>query len=369
MARKASGNAVESAMRWLKPRSTLFAGSWPDSVPDHRVRCVPLRRRRTVVALERCEILCCIMPFISHGGEPAGVGTRIPDRGARSMPRLRPIPGLRSPLATAATVAGTEWAPKKASFTGPTGYDGRTHWHCDGSLHRPLSRRSGEQTTRGSCRRGVVGRGWRPRHRRRGSRRPRAGGFRDVAARSVDRETALSLRPFDQDRDRRQVLRQCRRPQAGHSLPGQRHGRSPAWTPRRWAKSVYEGTNNLDAAIRNTKGPMTVVGLSQGSEVMDEEQVRLAHDPDRTAAGSNPDVRQGQLPATPPAAAVSVGERTSRSAVDCTVPPPGGQPVQHGGGHCRVRHLRRSARQIQSPGFRQCGVGPRSQSGGVHGPG
>jgi 3'-(hydroxy)phthioceranyl-2'-palmitoyl(stearoyl)-2-O-sulfo-trehalose (hydroxy)phthioceranyltransferase len=44
-------------------------------------------------------------------------------------------------------------------------------------------------------------------------------------------------------------------------------------------ESVYEGTNNLDAAIRNTKGPMTVVGLSQGSEVMDEEQVRLAHDP------------------------------------------------------------------------------------------
>lgn len=44
-------------------------------------------------------------------------------------------------------------------------------------------------------------------------------------------------------------------------------------------ESVREGADNLDAAIRRTRGPMTVVGLSQGSEVIDEEQLRLANDP------------------------------------------------------------------------------------------
>ena len=44
-------------------------------------------------------------------------------------------------------------------------------------------------------------------------------------------------------------------------------------------KSVATGANNLDAAIRANNGPMTVVGLSQGAEVITEEQLRLAHDP------------------------------------------------------------------------------------------
>jgi hypothetical protein len=44
-------------------------------------------------------------------------------------------------------------------------------------------------------------------------------------------------------------------------------------------QSVAAGANNLDAAIRSTNGPMTVVGLSQGAEVIDEEQLRLANDP------------------------------------------------------------------------------------------
>ncbi len=43
--------------------------------------------------------------------------------------------------------------------------------------------------------------------------------------------------------------------------------------------SVAIGANNLDAAIRSNNGPMTVVGLSQGAEVMTEEQLRLQHDP------------------------------------------------------------------------------------------
>ena len=44
-------------------------------------------------------------------------------------------------------------------------------------------------------------------------------------------------------------------------------------------ESVAAGADNLDAAIRSTEGPMTIVGLSQGAEVMTEEQLRLANDP------------------------------------------------------------------------------------------
>jgi 3'-(hydroxy)phthioceranyl-2'-palmitoyl(stearoyl)-2-O-sulfo-trehalose (hydroxy)phthioceranyltransferase len=44
-------------------------------------------------------------------------------------------------------------------------------------------------------------------------------------------------------------------------------------------KSVAIGADNLDAAIRSAPGPMTIVGLSQGSEVITEEQLRLQHDP------------------------------------------------------------------------------------------
>ena len=43
--------------------------------------------------------------------------------------------------------------------------------------------------------------------------------------------------------------------------------------------SVNTGTNNLDAAIRSTDGPISVAGLSQGTLALDREQARLAHDP------------------------------------------------------------------------------------------
>lgn len=43
--------------------------------------------------------------------------------------------------------------------------------------------------------------------------------------------------------------------------------------------SVNTGTNNLDAAIRSTGGPISVAGLSQGTLALDREQARLAHDP------------------------------------------------------------------------------------------
>ena len=39
------------------------------------------------------------------------------------------------------------------------------------------------------------------------------------------------------------------------------------------------GTNDLDAAIRSTNGPISVAGLSQGTLALDREQARLAHDP------------------------------------------------------------------------------------------
>jgi hypothetical protein len=45
------------------------------------------------------------------------------------------------------------------------------------------------------------------------------------------------------------------------------------------ASSVNTGTNNLDAAIRSTNGPIYAAGLSQGTLALDTEQVRLANDP------------------------------------------------------------------------------------------
>ena len=44
-------------------------------------------------------------------------------------------------------------------------------------------------------------------------------------------------------------------------------------------QSVTTGTNNLDSAIRNTKGPIYAAGLSQGTLALDQEQLRLANDP------------------------------------------------------------------------------------------
>jgi len=44
-------------------------------------------------------------------------------------------------------------------------------------------------------------------------------------------------------------------------------------------QSVNVGTNNLDSAIRGTKGPIYAAGLSQGTLALDQEQERLAHDP------------------------------------------------------------------------------------------
>jgi hypothetical protein len=44
-------------------------------------------------------------------------------------------------------------------------------------------------------------------------------------------------------------------------------------------ESVAVGTNNLDAAIRSTSGPIVMTGLSQGTLVLDAEQTRLASDP------------------------------------------------------------------------------------------
>lgn len=44
-------------------------------------------------------------------------------------------------------------------------------------------------------------------------------------------------------------------------------------------QSIVTGADNLDAAIRSTRGPGVAVGLSEGTLVLDAEQERLAHDP------------------------------------------------------------------------------------------
>jgi hypothetical protein len=49
--------------------------------------------------------------------------------------------------------------------------------------------------------------------------------------------------------------------------------------------SVATGTNNLDAAIRSTDGPIAVAGLSQGTLALDREQARLVNDPTAPAPG------------------------------------------------------------------------------------
>ncbi len=45
-------------------------------------------------------------------------------------------------------------------------------------------------------------------------------------------------------------------------------------------ESVAVGEQNLDAAIRGTSGPLVAMGLSEGTMVLDAEQVRLMNDPD-----------------------------------------------------------------------------------------
>jgi len=57
--------------------------------------------------------------------------------------------------------------------------------------------------------------------------------------------------------------------------------------------SVNTGTNNLDAAIRSTTGPISVAALSQGSLALDREQARLAHDPTAPPPGQLTFIKAG----------------------------------------------------------------------------
>lgn len=58
-------------------------------------------------------------------------------------------------------------------------------------------------------------------------------------------------------------------------------------------KSVATGTNNLDAAIHRTEGPMAAAGLSQGTLALDREQERLAHDPTAPPRGDLKFIKAG----------------------------------------------------------------------------
>jgi len=57
--------------------------------------------------------------------------------------------------------------------------------------------------------------------------------------------------------------------------------------------SVATGTNNLDAAIRGTTGPISVAGLSQGTMALDREQARLANDPTAPPPGQLTFIKAG----------------------------------------------------------------------------
>ncbi len=58
-------------------------------------------------------------------------------------------------------------------------------------------------------------------------------------------------------------------------------------------QSVNTGTNNLDAAIRSTNGPIYAAGLSQGTLALDAEQARLANDPHAPPPGQITFVKAG----------------------------------------------------------------------------
>ncbi len=83
--------------------------------------------------------------------------------------------------------------------------------------------------------------------------------------------------------------------------------------------SVDTGTNNLDAAIRSTDGPISVAGLSQGSLALDREQARLAHDPTAPPPGQLTFIKAGD-----PNNLLSkaFGPGTHVPIIDYTVPPP-----------------------------------------------
>jgi len=57
--------------------------------------------------------------------------------------------------------------------------------------------------------------------------------------------------------------------------------------------SVNTGTNDLDAAIRSTNGPISVAGLSQGTLALDGEQARLANDPTAPPPGQLTFIKAG----------------------------------------------------------------------------
>jgi 3'-(hydroxy)phthioceranyl-2'-palmitoyl(stearoyl)-2-O-sulfo-trehalose (hydroxy)phthioceranyltransferase len=58
-------------------------------------------------------------------------------------------------------------------------------------------------------------------------------------------------------------------------------------------QSVATGTNNLDAAIHSTNGPIYAAGLSQGTLALDAEQARLANDPHARPPGQITFVKAG----------------------------------------------------------------------------
>lgn len=114
--------------------------------------------------------------------------------------------------------------------------------------------------------------------------------YRTVPVRAT--QVALSFQSRDAASDRRELLHPHRYPPRrfiSRQLLACHRLNSPTV-----GSSVSAGTNNLDAAIRSTDGPIFVAGLSQGTLVLDREQARLANDP--TAPPWATHIHQGRRP-------------------------------------------------------------------------
>lgn len=115
--------------------------------------------------------------------------------------------------------------------------------------------------------------------------------YRTVPVRAT--QVALSFQSRDAASDRRELLHPHRYPPRrfiSRQLLACHRLNSPTV-----GSSVSAGTNNLDAAIRSTDGPIFVAGLSQGTLVLDREQARLANDPTAPPLGNSHSSRPATL--------------------------------------------------------------------------
>ncbi len=104
-------------------------------------------------------------------------------------------------------------------------------------------------------------------------------------------------------------------------------------------ESVSDGQGQLDEELKNSSGPVTVVGLSEGTPVIDAEQASLANDPNAPPEGHHfrRDLRSGLSRAAwhgvPRRDVHPRADRLHRAWA-------GGKPVQHHRHHRQIRPCR-----------------------------